>query len=81
MRNEDGTYSVTLSCISQCFPPVSKYSWYRRTGEEDERLSNLQNFTVNSQQAGEHYCVAINEIGERASEPVQLFDSESASKA
>ncbi|XP_030605296.1 B-cell receptor CD22-like [Archocentrus centrarchus] len=75
VQHEDGTYSVTLTCISRCYPPVEHYSWYWRTGEKQkEKVSSHQNTTVSSLQYGEHYCVARNEIGEKASEPIRLFD-------
>ncbi|XP_068997381.1 B-cell receptor CD22 isoform X1 [Embiotoca jacksoni] len=71
----DGTSSVLLSCWAHCYPPVQRYSWYRKTedGEEDEEHSKSQNISVNSNRPGEYYCVAKNEISQRASDPINPF--------
>ncbi|XP_036071780.1 B-cell receptor CD22-like [Oryzias melastigma] len=67
----DGKRFVTLSCSSLCDPPAT-YVWYKK--RENEKVSDGKNLTVSSDQAGEFYCVAKNEIGQRSSEPVRLFD-------
>uniref|UniRef100_A0A3P8RZA3 B-cell receptor CD22 n=1 Tax=Amphiprion percula TaxID=161767 RepID=A0A3P8RZA3_AMPPE len=70
------TRSVTLSCITQCYPEVRQYLWYKKTYDKkgDEKVSESQNFTVYSDQKGEYYCIAENEINQKTSDPIRLFD-------
>lgn len=68
---------VKLSCISQCYPEVTQYSWYQRiNNKESKNVTIGKDIFVRSDQPGEYYCVAKNEIGERSSEPIKLFDGE-----
>ncbi|KAF1388278.1 hypothetical protein PFLUV_G00088530 [Perca fluviatilis] len=74
-RQPDGTRSVELSCSSQSYPPVTQYSWYKiNTEEGDVKVSNHQTYTVSSNEPGSYYCIAKNEINQRKSDPVHLFD-------
>ncbi|XP_068592285.1 B-cell receptor CD22-like [Cebidichthys violaceus] len=71
----DGTSSVTLSCSSQSYPPVTQYSWHKMKAEDrDEKVSDRQSYTVYSDQPGVYYCVAKNDINQKSSEPVRLFE-------
>ncbi|XP_029958813.1 uncharacterized protein LOC115396883 [Salarias fasciatus] len=38
-------------------------------------VSDQQNISVSSREPGEYYCVAKNEMGQRASDPLPLFNS------
>ncbi|XP_035862371.1 B-cell receptor CD22 isoform X2 [Sander lucioperca] len=74
-QQPDGTRSVELSCSSHSYPPVTQYSWYKIKAEEgDEKVSNHQTYTVYSNEPGSYYCIAKNEINQRKSDPVHLFD-------
>ncbi|XP_060936961.1 B-cell receptor CD22-like [Limanda limanda] len=75
----DGRSSVMLSCFSHSFPPVQHYSWYRKSQgkEKDEIVSKHQNHTVYSNQPGVYYCIAENEVDQRSSDPVHLFERNS----
>ncbi|TDH11465.1 hypothetical protein EPR50_G00061150 [Perca flavescens] len=74
-RQPDGTRSVKLSCSSQSYPPVTHYSWYKINAEEgDVKVFNDQTYTVSSNEPGSYYCIARNEINQRKSDPVHLFD-------
>ncbi|XP_065327790.1 hemicentin-1 [Pelmatolapia mariae] len=67
--------TVTLRCISQCYPEVTQYSWYQRINKkESKNVGNDKYISVRSDQPGEYYCIAKNKIGERSSEPIKLFD-------
>ncbi|XP_077950811.1 B-cell receptor CD22-like isoform X2 [Gasterosteus aculeatus] len=70
----DGTSSVTLSCSSHSYPPITQYSWYKNHEAANEKVSDRQNYTVHSDQPGSYYCVATNDIHRRASGPVHLFE-------
>lgn len=67
-----GRQSVTLSCISLCYP-APRFVWYNKTGNKQ---GSDQNLTVYSNQAGEYYCTAENDFGKTRSDSVKLFDGE-----
>lgn len=75
-----GMSYVELSCSTQCYPPVEKYIWYKKekNTKTDEKIYKYkgQNYTVYSNQPGVYFCIAKNEIGEKQSDPVNLFDGE-----
>ncbi|XP_005950371.1 B-cell receptor CD22 [Haplochromis burtoni] len=74
-EQHDELTGVKLRCISQCYPEVTQYSWYQRINKkENKNVANGTDIFVRSDQPGEYYCVAKNEIGERSSEPIKLFD-------
>ncbi|XP_078108453.1 B-cell receptor CD22 [Sander vitreus] len=74
-QQPDGTRFVKLSCSSHSYPPVTQYSWYKIKAEEgDEKVSDYQTYTVYSNEPGSYYCIAKNEINQRKSDPVHLFD-------
>ena len=68
----DGRRFVTLSCSSLCYPPAT-YVWFNKTHHIQQ---STQNITVYSDQAGEYYCTGRNQMGQRSSETVRLFDGE-----
>ncbi|KAM4736560.1 B-cell receptor CD22 [Anableps anableps] len=70
-RHLGGLRSVMLSCTSHCYPSA-KYAWYNKT--DNTCVSDKQNLTVYSHQAGEYYCIAENEMGQIKSDSVRLFD-------
>lgn len=70
----DGKSFVLLSCSAQSYPPATQYSWYKKTEGRDVEVFDNQNYTVNSNQPGEYYCIAKNEISQSSSDTVQLFD-------
>ncbi|KAK2844927.1 hypothetical protein Q5P01_011586 [Channa striata] len=72
-QGPDGKRSVTLSCSSDGYPPVKQFSWYKK-GKDVGVLSSRQDYTVFSDDPGDYYCVAKNEINAKASDPVTLFD-------
>lgn len=81
-EQHDELTGVKLRCISQCYPEVTQYSWYQRINKkESKNVANGTDIFVRSDQPGEYYCVAKNEIGERSSEPIKLFDGEWIPKA
>ncbi|XP_029308332.1 B-cell receptor CD22-like [Cottoperca gobio] len=74
-QRPDGKRSVTLSCSSHSYPPVTQYSWYKLNAEKgDVNVYGRQNYTVYSDQPGVYYCIAKNEINQRSSDRVHLFE-------
>lgn len=73
-----GMNYINLSCSTECYPPVTKYLWYKKekSTKTDQIMHQGQNHTVYSNQPGVYYCVARNKMGEKQSDPVHLFDGE-----
>ncbi|XP_030638805.1 B-cell receptor CD22-like [Chanos chanos] len=63
---------VMLTCSSDANPPVHTYTWYKNgTGA----VSLGQNYTItniSSEDSGQYYCKAGNEVGERISTETHL---------
>ncbi|XP_042345844.1 B-cell receptor CD22 [Plectropomus leopardus] len=73
-QQPNGMSSVTLSCSSDSYPPITQYSWYKINEEEKpEKVSDNQTYTVYSNHPGSYYCIAKNEIYHRLSESVHMF--------
>ncbi|XP_044064256.1 B-cell receptor CD22 [Siniperca chuatsi] len=80
----DGISFVTLSCSSHSYPSIKQYTWYKKIkakGMEDESVSHNQNYIVYSDQPGEYYCIAQNEINQSKSDSIQLFVDRGLMKA
>ncbi|XP_028280613.1 B-cell receptor CD22 [Parambassis ranga] len=74
-REPDGTRSVLLICSSHCYPLATKYTWHKKLADKKyDVIAKKQNVTVTSQESGEYYCIAENELGLRHSDPVVVFD-------
>ncbi|CAN9513880.1 unnamed protein product [Ophioblennius macclurei] len=73
----DGTTVVLLSCFAHCYPHVKQYSWYKKADDEsgDRKVSDRQNISVSAHEPGEYYCVAENDMSQRRSDPILLFNS------
>ncbi|KAM8826627.1 B-cell receptor CD22-like [Synchiropus picturatus] len=71
----DRRSSVMLTCSSSSSPPIHRYSWYRKSTDVrgDDKVSDQQNHSVTSDKPGIYYCSAQNQLGERRSDPVELF--------
>ncbi|KAM8826633.1 B-cell receptor CD22-like [Synchiropus picturatus] len=71
----DKRSSVMLTCSSSSYPPIHRYSWYRKSTDDrgDDKVSDQQNHSVTSDKPGIYYCSAQNQLGERRSDPVELF--------
>ncbi|XP_053700136.1 B-cell receptor CD22-like [Synchiropus splendidus] len=71
----DKRSSVMLTCSSSSYPPIHRYSWYRKSTDDrgDDEVSDQQNHSVTSDKPGIYYCSALNQLGERRSDPVELF--------
>uniref|UniRef100_A0A8C8EIQ8 B-cell receptor CD22 n=1 Tax=Oncorhynchus tshawytscha TaxID=74940 RepID=A0A8C8EIQ8_ONCTS len=60
--------SVILTCSSDANPPVQKYTWYKRninTSKESGQIYRIIN--IRSEDSGEYYCEAQNEMGAKNS--------------
>ncbi|KAI3360781.1 hypothetical protein L3Q82_013017, partial [Scortum barcoo] len=62
--------NVNLSCVSQAFPPPSRYAWYRILGDQVLAKGTVQNLTfsvVRAHHAGQYYCTAWSRLGYQTS--------------
>ncbi|XP_058241395.1 uncharacterized protein LOC131350187 [Hemibagrus wyckioides] len=67
--------SVTLSCSSDANPPVSNYTWFKKSAAADTLLTTGQNYSISnisSQDSGLYYCTADNQLGHHTSTPTHL---------
>ncbi|XP_064817637.1 B-cell receptor CD22-like isoform X2 [Oncorhynchus masou masou] len=67
--------SVTLTCSSDANPPVDKYTWYKITYKKMSMRHSGQSYTIHnisSEDRGEYYCEAENEVGAKISKLVPV---------
>ncbi|XP_030069404.1 B-cell receptor CD22 isoform X2 [Microcaecilia unicolor] len=69
---------VTLVCVADANPKVSKYKWFHETQILDESGKNLYLKHMSQDLAGEYQCGAINSLAERLSEAVTISFSYSS---
>ena len=66
---------MTLNCSSRAKPPVTSFTWFRRSaggggGDSVESEDNV--YTFNVTEGGVYYCVAANALGAEKSVEIQL---------
>ncbi|XP_029545595.1 B-cell receptor CD22-like [Salmo trutta] len=65
--------SVTLTCSSDANPPVDKYTWYKKNVTSPKASGQSYSITnISSEDRGEYYCEALNEVGAKISKLVPL---------
>ncbi|XP_064871347.1 B-cell receptor CD22-like isoform X1 [Oncorhynchus nerka] len=67
--------SVTLTCSIDANPPVDKYTWYKVTYKNMSMRHSGQSYTIHnisSEDRGEYYCEAENEVGAKISKLVPV---------
>ncbi|KAG9335438.1 hypothetical protein JZ751_004760 [Albula glossodonta] len=65
--------AVALSCQSQSYPPIDRYTWYLVTGTAREKLvSSSQNLTIDPDKQGTYYCNAKNAVSSSSSPLVDI---------
>ncbi|KAI1894803.1 hypothetical protein AGOR_G00119510 [Albula goreensis] len=65
--------AVALSCQSQSYPPIDRYTWYLVTGTAREELvSSSQNLTIDPDKQGTYYCNAKNTVSSSSSPLVDI---------
>uniref|UniRef100_A0A8K9X7A5 B-cell receptor CD22 n=2 Tax=Oncorhynchus mykiss TaxID=8022 RepID=A0A8K9X7A5_ONCMY len=56
--------SVNLTCNSDANPAVQKYTWFKKTVISPKAFGQIYSITnINSEDSGEYYCEAQNEMG------------------
>ncbi|XP_071219320.1 B-cell receptor CD22-like [Salvelinus alpinus] len=65
--------SVTLTCSSDANPPVDKYTWYKKNVASPKASGQSYSITnISSEDCGEYYCEAQNEVGAKISKLVPV---------
>ncbi|XP_055770660.1 B-cell receptor CD22-like [Salvelinus fontinalis] len=65
--------SVTLTCSSDANPPVDKYTWYKKSVTSPKASGQSYSITnISSEDRGEYYCEAQNEVGAKISKLVYV---------
>ncbi|XP_045568525.1 sialoadhesin-like [Salmo salar] len=65
--------SVTLTCSSYANPPVDKYTWYKKNVTSPKASGQSYSITnISSEDSGEYYCEAQNEVGAKISKLVPV---------
>uniref|UniRef100_A0A8C7KW78 Ig-like domain-containing protein n=1 Tax=Oncorhynchus kisutch TaxID=8019 RepID=A0A8C7KW78_ONCKI len=69
--------SVTLTCSSDAYPTVDKYTWYKKNVTSPKASGQSYSITnISSEDSGEYYCEAENTIGAQISTPQLIIVAE-----
>ncbi|XP_029313377.1 vascular cell adhesion protein 1-like isoform X1 [Cottoperca gobio] len=63
---------VNLSCSSTANPPVSSFTWFKKSNDGAVRVSEGRCYSFNVTGGGVYYCVATNGLGNQTSSDIQL---------
>ncbi|KAM9332219.1 sialoadhesin-like isoform 1-T1 [Pholidichthys leucotaenia] len=63
---------VNLSCSSRAKPPVSLFTWFKRSTDGDLEVSEGDVYSFNVTQGGVYYCIATNHLGNQTSADIAL---------
>ncbi|XP_022622197.1 vascular cell adhesion protein 1-like [Seriola dumerili] len=63
---------VNLTCSSRANPPVSRFTWFKKSTGGDMSVSEGAFYTFNVTDKGVYYCVATNDVGNQTSLEIHL---------
>ncbi|XP_023254827.1 B-cell receptor CD22-like [Seriola lalandi dorsalis] len=63
---------VNLTCSSRANPPVSRFTWFKKSTGGDLSVSEGAFYTFNVTDKGVYYCVATNDVGNQTSPEIHL---------
>ncbi|XP_023252694.1 myelin-associated glycoprotein-like [Seriola lalandi dorsalis] len=63
---------VNLTCSSRANPPVSRFTWFKKSTGGDLSVSEGAFYTFNVTDKGVYYCVATNDVGNQMSTEIHL---------
>ncbi|XP_024135953.1 B-cell receptor CD22 isoform X2 [Oryzias melastigma] len=64
---------VKMTCSSRAKPAVINFSWFRRSKDGDQKVTEGEFYSLNSAEGGAFYCVATNNLGSQTSETIDLI--------
>ncbi|XP_044032921.1 vascular cell adhesion protein 1-like isoform X2 [Siniperca chuatsi] len=64
---------VNLTCSSRAKPPVSRFTWFKKSTDGPMTVSEGQVYSFNATDGGVYYCVATNDLGKQTSSEIHLI--------
>ncbi|KAM6900509.1 B-cell receptor CD22-like [Xenentodon cancila] len=58
---------VNLTCSSRANPPVSSFTWFKKSEDGDMKVAGGDFYILNVADGGVYYCVATNDVGNQTS--------------
>ncbi|XP_030613068.1 vascular cell adhesion protein 1-like [Archocentrus centrarchus] len=68
---------VNLTCSSRAKPPVSSFTWFKKSTDGPVNVSEGQIYSFNVTDGGVYYCVATNELGNQTSAEIHVIIKDS----
>ncbi|KAL3966676.1 CD22 antigen [Sarotherodon galilaeus] len=63
---------VNLTCSSRAKPPVSSFTWFKKSRDGAVKVSEGEIYSFNVTDGGVYYCVATNDLGNQTSGEIHL---------
>ncbi|CAI5673604.1 unnamed protein product [Oreochromis niloticus] len=68
---------VKLTCSSRAKPPVSSFTWFKKSRDGAVKVSEGEIYSFNVTDGGVYYCVATNDLGNQTSAEIHVTVTES----
>ncbi|XP_039473043.1 sialic acid-binding Ig-like lectin 12 isoform X2 [Oreochromis aureus] len=68
---------VKLTCSSRAKPPVSSFTWFKKSRDGAVKVSEGEIYSFNVTDGGVYYCVATNDLGNQTSGGIHVTVAES----
>nr|XP_004575218.4 myelin-associated glycoprotein isoform X1 [Maylandia zebra] len=65
---------VKLTCSSRAKPPVSNFTWFKKSRDGAVKVSEGEIYSFNVTDGGVYYCVATNDLGNQTSAELHLTE-------
>uniref|UniRef100_A0AAX7U5A3 Ig-like domain-containing protein n=2 Tax=Astatotilapia calliptera TaxID=8154 RepID=A0AAX7U5A3_ASTCA len=63
---------VNLTCSSRAKPPVSNFTWFKKSRDGAVKVSEGEIYSFNVTDGGVYYCVATNDLGNQTSAEINV---------
>ncbi|XP_026035043.1 sialoadhesin-like [Astatotilapia calliptera] len=63
---------VNLTCFSRAKPPVSNFTWFKKSRDGAVKASEGEIYSFNVTDGGVYYCVATNDLGNQTSAVIRV---------
>ncbi|NP_001298272.1 B-cell receptor CD22-like precursor [Oreochromis niloticus] len=63
---------VNLTCSSRAKPPVSSFTWFKKSRDGAVKVSEGEIYSINVTDGGVYYCVATNDLGNQTSAEIRF---------
>ncbi|XP_019218420.1 vascular cell adhesion protein 1, partial [Oreochromis niloticus] len=64
---------VNLTCSSRAKPPVSSFTWFKKSRDGAVKVSEGEIYSFNVTDGGVYYCVATNDLGNQTSAEILVI--------